>query len=170
MDIDKIHLYREKIVDNLHLHIPDKKKCINIEKSIYNYCVETIKKNKIFVEWKNVTFQNTYKNRCRSIWINICNLENGLLDKINNDIIEDKKVGFLTHQEMHFEIWRELIDKKMKKDKYTFETDKRGASSEFKCRKCKQRECTYYQLQTRSADEPMTTFVTCLNCGNNWKE
>ena len=30
-------------------------------------------------------------------------------------------------------------------------------------------KCTYYQLQTRSADEPMTTFVTCINCGNRWK-
>ena len=52
---------------------------------------------------------------------------------------------------------------------HKFEDDKRGATSEFKCRKCKKRECSYYQLQTRSADEPMTTFVTCLNCGNNWK-
>ena len=29
---------------------------------------------------------------------------------------------------------------------------------------------TYYQLQTRSVDEPMTTFITCLNCGFKWKE
>lgn len=31
------------------------------------------------------------------------------------------------------------------------------------------RKTTYYQMQTRSADEPMTTFVTCVNCGNRWK-
>ena len=30
-------------------------------------------------------------------------------------------------------------------------------------------QCSYYQLQTRSADEPMTTFVTCINCGARWK-
>ena len=42
--------------------------------------------------------------------------------------------------------------------------------SQFKCWKCKQRKCTYTQAQTRSADEPMTCFVTCLNCGNRWKE
>lgn len=39
----------------------------------------------------------------------------------------------------------------------------------FKCGKCRGRRCTYFQMQTRSADEPMTTFVTCVNCGNHWK-
>ncbi|KAG0319631.1 RNA polymerase II elongation factor [Linnemannia gamsii] len=39
----------------------------------------------------------------------------------------------------------------------------------FKCGKCKGRKCRYYQMQTRSADEPMTTFVTCINCDNRWK-
>lgn len=51
----------------------------------------------------------------------------------------------------------------------------RGATSAqaetdmFKCGKCQGRKCTYFQMQTRSADEPMTTFVTCVNCGNHWK-
>ena len=39
----------------------------------------------------------------------------------------------------------------------------------FQCGKCKQRKTRYYQMQTRSADEPMTTFVTCVNCNNKWK-
>ena len=46
---------------------------------------------------------------------------------------------------------------------------KEASTDAFKCGKCKQRQCTYYQLQTRSADEPMTTFVTCVNCDNRWK-
>ncbi|KAJ3102536.1 RNA polymerase II elongation factor, partial [Physocladia obscura] len=41
-----------------------------------------------------------------------------------------------------------------------------AVTDEFKCGKCGQRKCTYYQKQTRSADEPMTTFVTCQSCGN----
>ena len=44
-----------------------------------------------------------------------------------------------------------------------------SSTDQFKCGKCKQRKCTYYQMQTRSADEPMTTFVTCTNCNNRWK-
>ncbi|KAI6660357.1 Transcription elongation factor A protein 1 [Oopsacas minuta] len=39
----------------------------------------------------------------------------------------------------------------------------------FKCGKCKSNECSYFQLQTRSADEPMTTYVWCCSCGNRWK-
>ncbi|XP_046856789.1 transcription elongation factor S-II-like [Xenia sp. Carnegie-2017] len=39
----------------------------------------------------------------------------------------------------------------------------------FKCGKCQKRHCTYTQVQTRSADEPMTTFVYCQECGNRWK-
>ncbi len=42
------------------------------------------------------------------------------------------------------------------------------------CKKCKHYgrvadNTTYYQKQTRSADEPITTFYTCLTCGNKWK-
>ncbi|ORX66255.1 transcription elongation factor [Linderina pennispora] len=42
-------------------------------------------------------------------------------------------------------------------------------TDQFRCGRCKSRKCTYYQMQTRSADEPMTTFVTCTNCNNRWK-
>ncbi|MES1906868.1 MAG: hypothetical protein MHM6MM_000096 [Cercozoa sp. M6MM] len=44
-----------------------------------------------------------------------------------------------------------------------------AATDEFKCGKCGSRKCSYKQAQTRSADEPMTTFVTCMNCKNRWK-
>lgn len=47
--------------------------------------------------------------------------------------------------------------------------DTSAETDQFKCGRCKQRKCKYYQLQTRSADEPMTTFVTCINCNNRWK-
>jgi len=39
----------------------------------------------------------------------------------------------------------------------------------FTCGRCKSTKTTYYQLQTRSSDEPMTTFVACLTCGKRWK-
>lgn len=38
-----------------------------------------------------------------------------------------------------------------------------------KCPKCKSANTDYYMLQTRSADEPMTAFFTCLDCDKRWK-
>ena len=83
--------------------------------------------------------------------------------------LKPQEIAFMSHQEMNPEKWKKLIDAKIKRDKNLSEVDLSSATNEFKCFKCKKRVCTYYQLQTRSADEPMTTFVTCLNCGNKWK-
>ncbi|GIQ80387.1 hypothetical protein KIPB_001180 [Kipferlia bialata] len=44
-----------------------------------------------------------------------------------------------------------------------------SVSDQFPCSKCKAKQTTYYQLQTRSADEPMTTFCTCIPCGHSWR-
>lgn len=59
------------------------------------------------------------------------------------------------------------------KEKALFECERAAApkasTDQFKCSRCGKKETTYYQLQTRSADEPMTTFVTCVNCNNHWK-
>jgi len=42
-------------------------------------------------------------------------------------------------------------------------------ASLFTCGRCKSEKTTSTQKQTRSADEPMTVFVFCLNCGKRWK-
>ncbi|KAJ4970363.1 hypothetical protein NE237_003462 [Protea cynaroides] len=59
------------------------------------------------------------------------------------------------------------------KEKALFDCERGAApkatTDQFKCGRCGQRKCTYYQMQTRSADEPMTTYVTCVNCNNHWK-
>lgn len=42
-------------------------------------------------------------------------------------------------------------------------------TDEFTCSKCKKNKTVYYQKQTRSADEPMTVFLTCVTCGHKWR-
>lgn len=41
---------------------------------------------------------------------------------------------------------------------------------QYQCKMCKSKKTLFYQLQTRSADEPMTTFITCCQCKNKWRE
>jgi transcription elongation factor S-II len=65
--------------------------------------------------------------------------------------------------------WKEALEQSLAREIKTMETAK-SASITLYCRRCKkQSPCDYYQLQTRSADEPMTTFVTCLECDKRWK-
>ncbi|XP_050517431.1 DNA-directed RNA polymerase III subunit RPC10 [Diabrotica virgifera virgifera] len=45
-------------------------------------------------------------------------------------------------------------------------------STEETCPKCSHKRAYFMQLQTRSADEPMTTFYRCCNpeCNHNWRD
>jgi len=56
------------------------------------------------------------------------------------------------------------------REQHQLEGNRAMATDLFKCGRCQKRECTYYELQTRSADEPMTKFITCVNCGSHWKQ
>ena len=47
--------------------------------------------------------------------------------------------------------------------------EEKSVSAQLKCGKCGMRKVSYTQAQTRAADEPMTTFCECMNCGNRWK-
>ena len=45
-------------------------------------------------------------------------------------------------------------------------------STEEPCPKCRHPKAYFMQIQTRSADEPMTTFYKCcdIHCGFKWKD
>ena len=75
----------------------------------------------------------------------------------------------MTHQELLPEKWEPLIEEKKIRLENKYCPKLEASTDNFTCGKCKSKKCTYYQLQTRSADEPMTTFVTCLDCSNRWK-
>ena len=153
--------------------ITQQKKIINLEKGIYNRAIQDAKKQKIVRKWDNVNFVQIYLNIYRTLLANLdpkSHVNNNyLLNKLENDKLSAYHLVFMNEREMYPEKWKELIDKKIKRDNNMYEENLAAATDEFKCYKCSKRQCTYYQLQTRSADEPMTTFVTCLNCGNNWK-
>ena len=88
---------------------------------------------------------------------------------INNKEIKARDTGKMNHQELSPDKWEELIQQKKEKDENRYAPKLEANTDNYTCRKCKSRECSYYQLQTRSADEPMTTYVTCVKCGNRWK-
>tara|TARA_B110000967_G_scaffold184583_1_gene204140 strand:- start:3168 stop:3677 length:510 start_codon:yes stop_codon:yes gene_type:complete len=159
--------FRENIKLQFQKILDDEDKSINLEKGIYNYAIKESNNNKIIKKWDNPYFVQLYLDRLKSIFVNLKNEH--LINKIKNNEITAQKLAFMTHQEMNEDIWKVLLDKKIKRDANKYTNNTQASTDMFTCRKCKSKRCTYYELQTRSADEPATIFITCLDCGKNWK-
>ena len=139
----------------------------NIEKGIFNWAIQHASKNNIVKKWSNPFFVTLYIDRLRSVYINLKKPD--VSSAVISGNIKSQEVAFMTHQEICPDKWKKLIEDKKVRDKQKYEPNIEASTSNFTCNKCKSKKCTYYQLQTRSADEPMTTFVTCLECGKRWK-
>jgi DNA-directed RNA polymerase subunit M/transcription elongation factor TFIIS len=159
--------FRSNICVKLCDIIGDEMISINLEKGVFNYAIKEGTSKKIIKKWDNSRFVQLYLDRLRSVYINLKNVE--LLDQIKTGEITPQTLAFMTHQEMNQTRWKELIEQKIKRDINKYETKIQASTDMFTCRKCKSKRCTYYELQTRSADEPATIFITCLDCGKNWK-
>lgn len=158
--------FRANVRKKLNEKLDDEKSSLNLEKGIFNYTLKEAEQRKIVKKWDNKFFVQIYLSHLRSI---LSNLNDKLINEIKSGVIKSHTIAFMTHQELDHDRWSQLIEAKSKRDKNKFETNVAAATDTFTCRKCHKNECTYYQMQTRSADEPMTTFVTCILCGNRWK-
>ena len=139
----------------------------NLERGIYNFIIQKSTRENIVKKWDNPYMVQVYLDHARSIFTNLQTPR--ILDAIRTRTIAAQDLPFMTHQELCPEKWALLIESKRIRDKNKYEVKLEASTDNFQCHNCKSRECTYYQLQTRSADEPMTTFVTCIKCGSRWK-
>ena len=165
---------RQFVVDKLNYYIKDASISRNIEKSIYNYTIELSNKHNIVCSWGNNIFLKLYLSKVRTLYANIkpdSYIKNtDFLKRILNGDINIQNISKLTRMEIYPENWKESIDKKVKIDTLKSKLKPEAMTDQFKCRKCGSRSTSYYEVQTRSADEPMTQFITCLDCGNHWKQ
>lgn len=155
------------------------KMALNIERGIFNSALVIYRS-----EWSdqntwNPFFQSIYINKASSIINNIDPehkignkyLLRRLLDKEINEFL----VSELPPKSLFPEKWQEYVSThgdellQEKQRQLIMQPDMTKTEGMFTCGKCKSKKTTYYQLQTRSADEPMSTFVTCLNCHNRWR-
>ena len=131
------------------------------------------KENNITRKWENPIFFNLYFSKIRSICLNLDKesfIKNTyLIEQINNGKIKPGDVGKLSVYDINPDNWKKMIDEKMKRDKIKYELKPEAMTDQYKCRRCGSRKCSYYEMQTRSADEPMTQFFTCIDCDNRWK-
>jgi DNA-directed RNA polymerase subunit M/transcription elongation factor TFIIS len=140
----------------------------NIEISVYNFAIQEATKRNIVKKWDNPIFINLYLDRLRSVYMNL--KQEGFVSRIVGGEIDPKRVAFLSHHDMNPARWQQSIEKKMMRDASRYNTNIQASTDMYTCRRCKSKKTTYYEVATRSADEQMTIFITCLNCGKNWKQ
>ena len=163
---------REKIIENFAILFDSKDMATEFEKYMLQNIVEIAKKDGYEVDWSNRTFWNMYRNRAISLYENIkpdsyVKNDQNLLEKLKNGM-SLKVVAEMTPIDLCPSRWKESIEKIIETEKNLYTS--KSASMFMWCSQCKKKsKCDYYQLQTRSADEPMTTFVTCLECTKKWK-
>lgn len=113
-----------------------------------------------------------YKVKLRSLFQNLKHKNNVELgQKIMSGEISAERFVIMDSQEL------KSADLKKLEEDYEAENMKKAQvpmaeksiSDALTCGKCKQKKVSYSQAQTRSADEPMTTFCECTVCGNRWK-
>ena len=151
------------IISNL---LNDIDMAIQIELSIFEYALIYCQNNK----YDKYYIKPVYDDKFYFITSNIEDVP-GIDNKVfKKNLIEQKLnpsyVGFLSPAQIHPAKWEYLIKKK----EYIEKTENNIAYSDaYKCYKCGESKCKITQVQTRSADEPMTTFVVCLVCHNTFK-
>jgi hypothetical protein len=144
----------------------------NIEKSIFNWSIKHCKSMGEIPAWENRLFTSAYKRKYMSIIFNLREPRSQLVERLKSGEVKTKDIAGLKPEVLwptgpYAVALKEKEYKEMVKDKNRgIDKDFKGA---FQCAKCRSWKTTYYQMQTRSADEPMTTFVNCVNCGKRWK-
>ncbi|KAF3057076.1 Transcription elongation factor S-II [Daldinia childiae] len=113
-----------------------------------------------------------YKEKIRSLFQNLKVKTNAELGRnVMSGAIAAERFVVMTSKELMSAQQRkadaELELENMKKAQVPMV--EKSISDSLECGNCKKKMVSYTQAQTRSADEPMTTFCECMNCGKRWK-
>jgi len=120
----------------------------SLTKNYINTILPSIYNDKVYDILKNLDSTNSVANLT-------------LKDAINTGSLDPQKIAFLSPQELHPDRWDLLI----RKNKLREEKKRNMAVTDiYQCFRCKGRRCSMIELQLRSADEPMTKIITCLDC------
>lgn len=166
---------RDKVIKNFTELFEDEKLAIEFENSILHSVSTVATRELIDKDWSNKIFWNLYRNKAVSLYENlrgessyVQNKENWL-EKIRSKEVECQVFTDMSAIDSCPERWKSMIEKIIESEKKLYSKND-VASIIIWCSSCKKKsKCTYYQMQTRSADEPMTTFVNCLECDKKWK-
>lgn len=147
---------------------------IDLEKGMYNASIQEAKRRGVRCHWENPDFSEIYKSVARRCLANLNPAQylgnQRLLDRLKDGEFPAHQIPFMTARELYPEHWQQLADEQLKRETTMLDGNPEEGSDMFKCKKCGKARTRYWEMQTRSADEPMTIFIRCLNCGKEWRQ
>jgi len=146
---------------------------LRIEQAILKSALKDATARTVLKSFENPLFEVVYMSAARRLLGNLNTKSyvgnQQLLQKVVQGALDIDTLADMNVMDYAPTIYAPLRERMMLREQHQLEGNKAMATDLFKCGRCHKRECTYYELQTRSADEPMTKFITCLNCGNHWR-
>lgn len=162
------------VIRTTFVTVMDDDDMIELEGIIYNKTCEVATSEEIRMSWNLQAFRDVYMAVARRIIGNLnpnSYIKNkNLWERFHTKELTLEEIAKQNYYELCPENWQEMVDRQAKREKIQLEGDFSRATDKWMCNGCKKRKCTYYELQTRSADEPMTIFIHCLNCGKRWTQ
>jgi DNA-directed RNA polymerase subunit M/transcription elongation factor TFIIS len=159
-------LERAKNQVKLNNIINDIEISLKIELSIFEFALIYCLNNSLGENF----LKSVYDDKLNNIISNITDTKNINNKTLKHDLLTNKinpsYVAFMSPAQLHPQKWLYWVKKKEYKE---LRENSIAYSDTYKCFKCGERKCKVTQAQTRGADEPMTTFVTCLICYNTFK-
>lgn len=150
------------------------KQVIQLEQVIFDITLQESQKKHVVRSFENPLFTTLYKSSARKIIGNLSQKSyvhnEHLFSKIKKGDLTLDHLRTMNDTDLCPDLYNEMRDRQLQREQSQLEGNKAMATNKFKCNRCEKRECTYYELQTRSADEPMTIFISCLNCGKRWRQ
>jgi len=176
-DESKEHIFRthtmEQIVRTVGSLFTEEEQ-VQLEESILKNALLDADTKYVMKHFENNLFQICYMNSARRILSNLdpsSYVQNEhLRTKLMNKDLEIEHLATMSCIDYAPALYTGMRDRMLLREQQQLEGNKAMATDMFKCGRCHKREATFYELQTRSADEPMTKFITCVNCGNHWKQ
>ena len=142
----------------------------NMEKAIFNFSIKVLSSKGLVPYWNNVQFQLFYINEREKTMEELKITNYFILNPVLRKELKPHEIPFMTTFERNPKLWSTFVAAENKKEASMFDVPVESITDRYYCRRCNQNKTTYFQLQVRSADEPMTTFITCTVCNNRWKE
>ena len=162
------------VIRTTFAEVMDDSNMIELEGIIYKKTCEVATSEEIRMSWNLQAFRDVYMAVARRIIGNLnpnSYIKNmNLWERFHTKELTLEEIAKQNYYELCPENWQEMVDRQAKREKIQLEGDFSRATDKWMCNGCKKRKCTYYELQTRSADEPMTIFIHCLNCGKRWTQ